>query len=398
VTDALRAIIRDVHLRDYGHPAPGAPPLALNLTVSIEPARNWEVRFVPSLAEQVQAQLDETHTVAGVYRDGAVYCYKCSSSVCEHATPPTPLSVFGGYDPMGKPEWLELAQLLLRRSDRRVSDLFDDPPRIVCVLMTGHELRQRQLPEFGRSSRSYAILGQLAAGYFATTSTRASSQRFALTLQIVESHPRPGLVRVHLNTLARLPDPERPIEEWLASDSGMAIARARTVARAAVERLNRLLDDLPCDAPPARRRQILGRLPAILRQCAESIERASRRSHRRTRHAEQRRVEQRRPVPKALEDLQNAPTDAFYLDEKAGTYIVRGESGRTHVFNAEGRLVTSFVLTPAQFESRVRTGRWSPIERERADEFRRRVLHTPSTHSAELANLSAANERTPKAD
>jgi len=185
--DALRALIRDLHDAEHGVAAPSAPPLELTLAAHAYPAEGWRLEFEPPLEEQLRDQLAALHDRVGIYREGAVYCYRCESAVCPHAEPPASLSVFAGYDAVGVPEWRELAGWLLARNDPRAADLFAPPARPLAATAAGHELRRRQLPEFGRSSRAYAILGQVAAGYFRCAGTDDPADRFALTFQVVET-------------------------------------------------------------------------------------------------------------------------------------------------------------------------------------------------------------------
>jgi len=366
VLDALRAVVRDIHDAHHGAVAPGAPDLELKLRLRARPSAGWAVEFDPPLEAQIAGQLDTLHARVGVYREGAVHCFKCGSSVCDHATPPGPLSVFAGYDPMGRPEWRELGQWLLERHDPRVADVFESPGRPVTATVMGRELRRRQMAEFGRASRTYSILGQVVAGYFCAGEEPAD--RFALTIQIVECRGTAGRREIRLNTVGG--PVGGGLEDWLGADRGAGVARARAAALRAVSQMDRLAAGLPADAPPDALRAILSRVPAVLRRLADAIERSARQSGRRTRHAERRRLEDRRPVPKALEDVAGAPPEAFFYDEKAETFVVCGPQGRTHVFNAGGRHVTSFTLSPGAVGLRLRRARWLAVPPDRVEGVR----------------------------
>lgn len=357
--DALRALIRDLHNTEHGVAAPTAPPLDLTIIARVYPADDWQIEFEPALDEQLRDQLAASHGRVGVYREGAVYCYRCESTTCTHAEPPTPRSVFAGYDAVGLPEWRELAQWLLARNDPRTADLFAPPGRPLAATAGGQELRRRQLPEFGRSSRAYAILGQVVAGYFHCFGDEDPADRFALTFQVVDTPGPAGRRELRLNILGRLPK-NTPLEEWLAHDRGAAVARARDVARRA---LAQIAIEVSAIRPPAphRLRQAFSRIPAVLRRLADSIERGERQRDRRTRHAERRRQQCHRPVHKALEDAAAVDSSAWYRDERAGTIVVCGPQGRAHVFAEDGRHVTSFVLPRGGADFRIRTARWSPL-------------------------------------
>ncbi|MCX7818910.1 MAG: hypothetical protein N2652_06875 [Kiritimatiellae bacterium] len=360
--DALRALIRDLYDTEHGVAAPAAPPLDLAVVARVHPAEGWRIEFEPPLAEQLRDQLATLEGRVGVYREGAVYCFRCESAACAHAEPPSPLSVFAGYDAVGLPEWLELSRWLLARNDPRAADLYNPPARPLAATAAGRELRHRQLPEFGRSSRAYSILGQVAAGYFRHTGSEDPADRFALTFQVVETLGPGARRELRLNTVGRLPN-SAPLDEWLVGERGVAVARAREAARRALAQIA-LEAAAARAAGPAALRRALARIPALLRRLADSIERGERQLDRRTRHAERRRREHHRPVHKAFEDAAQAGPTSWYRDERAGTVVVCGPQGRAHVFADDGRHVTSFVLPPGGEDFRVRTARWSPLPEE----------------------------------
>ena len=90
---------------------------------------------------------------------------------------------------------------------------------------------------------------------------------------------------------------------------------------------------------------------------AENLERGDRQSQRRTKHAEERR-EDRRPVSKAMDDVRAATPEKLFYDERSQALVVVGEKGRAHVFNDEGRHVTSFTLKQDGIDFRLRNKRW----------------------------------------
>ena len=205
VADALRALIRDNHQDHFGAVTLEAADLPLRIDLRVQPAAGWEVRFDPPLSDQVGRQIEEACALQGVYRAGHVHCFRCESAACVHAAPPSALSVFKGYAETGLPEWQDLHQAFVAARDGRVGELFENRPRVLALVQFGHELRARQLSTFGRASRTYALLGQVVAGYLMLPQPRArvdSSRRLALTFQVVETRESPGRIGVRLNTLA----------------------------------------------------------------------------------------------------------------------------------------------------------------------------------------------------
>ena len=355
--DALRGWIRDLHERHFGAVAPASGPVCVELAMTVDPANGWAVSFPNGLTEQVLPQLQRTHARMGVFQSGRVYCFKCESGACDHAAPPTPLSVFAGYDPMGMAEWIELAQALVDARDPQVDLLFAKTPGIAARMQYGRDLRMRQLASFGKSSASYGVLAQVIAGYV-ESAIAGAPERMALTVQAVETCVPGGGTEVRMNVLAGGMDEAR-MQAWLAEPGALWIARALGQARAALERVN----DLARHAPDvSMRRRALGRIPVIMGDLVESLRRGRRQEQRRTRHAEVRRVRDRRPVHKALEDLASAPSHLCFADERGGTLVICGPHGRAHAYSPDGRHVTSFTLQPGGMEQRVKTQRWTPAE------------------------------------
>ena len=153
--DAVRTFLRDMHMDRFGATNPKPGEIEIVLKLKAKPSEDWNLRFEPSLGEQLQNQLVEAQAEWNVYRPGRVHCFRCDSSECEHSLPPSPLSVFTGYAPNGAAEWKEFAQVLIEAKDDRVDQLFAGRPGVVARLNFGHDLRDRQLSSFGRSSRTY---------------------------------------------------------------------------------------------------------------------------------------------------------------------------------------------------------------------------------------------------
>lgn len=370
--DALRTLFRDLYSDRFGAVPTGLDELSLSLRLRAGPAANWALEFDPPVADQLQPQFEDAQAGLDVFRRGRMYCFRCETSQCPHAAPETPLSIFAGYDAAGRPGWCELAQSLIVHRDPRVDQLYAERPHVVAAVQLGSELRGDQLAVFGRSSKTYAVLAQAVAGHFpappAPDADQSQPARLAVTAQIVEARGAGGRIRLHLNLLARLPD-GGGLEELLATGWEPGLARAAGVARRAVETLEGEADALRAAGRREEARAALGRVPQVLRRFCESVERGGRQGLRRTRHADERRREQR-PVHKALDDARAVAADRLFVDERARTVMVCGARHRTHAFSLEGRHVTSFVLPPAGLEQRVRSRRWRPATADEQSAFR----------------------------
>jgi hypothetical protein len=369
VSDALRTLIRDLHLEQFGVLPPGQEDFPLRIDLTVHPNDNWALHFSPPLADQVGRQVEDACARHGVFSPGRVFCFRCESSGCDHAAPPSALSVFKGYTEMGFPDWQDLHQVFVEARDERVGRLFEGQREVLARVQLGHGLRERQLSSFGRSSKTYALLGQVVAGYFILPrSVKADdpARRLAMTFQVVEIRGAGGRLALELNTLACL---GVDLDELLGSDWEPWVHRARELARHALENVEHRVQVAREAGRTEEVQAALRRIPSILKHLAEFLERGHRQDRRRTQHVEARRHEHR-PVHKALEDAREAPPESVFHDDKTGTTVICGPQGRAHVFNEKGRHVTSFALTPDAIEFRLRTQRWRRATREEAVQFR----------------------------
>lgn len=369
--DALRTLIRDRAFDRFGARREWNEPVRFSFGVRIDPANGWALAFDPPFDSQLEQQLTDAEAAWGIFVPGLVYCFRCATASCGHASPPAPGMVFRGYSSTGVPEWCEFLQALIEARDERVDQLYAKPPKPLCLVQTGHELRDRQLSSFGRSSHSYAILGQVVAGMFLLPASKAANRSgaaTALTVQAVETRGAGGQVQVRLNTVVGGVTPE----QWLelqGSEWQPALIRALGEVRAGIENVEgRLRLAMEGGRSGAALSPIFRDVPRLLHRFARTVEQGGRQQVRRTHHAQERRVE--RPVHKALEDADGAAEEALFFDEKTQGRVVCGPAGRTHVFNAEGRHVTTFLLPPDGQAFRLRTQRWRRLTAEEAAAFR----------------------------
>ncbi len=321
------------------------------------------------LLSDLKKVVDEIATEREVFRAGHVHCFWCQSSACEHSLPPGEAFVFTGYSPTGLPEWEEFPAWLLARKDERVESLYRRPPALIPSFVRGSDLKANQLRVFGRASRSYNILAQVAAGFLRIREPESGeSRQVAFTLQAVETRGKRGDVRLDMNLVGVVGDGKQ-LADVLSEAIDDRLAR---VLHSGTKELKEL-ESLIRQAGRARKRKVrrstallsddLERVASIVTRMEKGLSRIHRQRTRRTKHAEDHGVRGGRPIAKAQEDVRGVDPSKILLDRRTGAFIVLGPRSRVHVFSAEGKHVTSLNLTGDKVERRMVTKRWRPASR-----------------------------------
>ena len=368
--NALRAFIRECY-RDRFGPIVDDRALDLNLKIRAFPGRNWGLEFEPSLSEQILPQIERIEAARDVFKPGRVYCFRCRQSECVHSLPDAPLDVFIGYDPLGSPQWKELTQVLLDLKDERVDELFGHRPKTLARFMSGKELHARQLGPFGKSSKTYALIGQVIAGYFRLKRDNKDTARMAVTIQAVEVTDRRGRTGLQLNAVCKAPSGVNLIEH-----DSEAYGWFKQVQDRSKKTLKKIEKNLVSAKKKGSEAAFETKVCDLLRKLGRDLERGQRRSERRTQHAKDR-DQMARPVHKAMSDLMNSRPDQVFFDEKTKGVILWGNKGRCHVFSERGRHVTSFVIHAKAVQTRLRKKRWRSLEPHRYSRFMKQFRNHP---------------------
>lgn len=330
------------------------------ITLRVEiPLRNaW--RFLPSdpgedFLHQILSQIGRAQSKDRFFQQGRVFCFRCDSLKCTHCVPPASRTVFQGYSPTGTPLWQDFASLCLHRKDPRIEALYKDPPEALALTLRGRELKNEQLPIFGKNSKAYNILGETVFGFFPVLDPKSGERQYAAaTLQAVLSSSRSGL-SLRPNLLCFIPKMGDLNDLFtLGSDPHL-----HGLFSDLKERLHNLENQLP---RRGRRETMEGelsrRVEVLLGQTGRKIERLFRQRRRRTRHAQDRLEQKARPGAKAFMDTMEAPPEKILYDILEKTYIVLGQRGRVHAFSPEGRHVTSVSFQQEEIKRRKEKGRW----------------------------------------
>ena len=341
--------------------------------------------------ERLDLLIGEALGRAVVFRPGAVFCLRCGRSDCEHAAPAGSREVFAGYGPTGIPRFLDLGQLLLARHDERVEELFGDRGRLVVHRMPGEELSADLLPPFRENPERFRLHGQVVAGWYRVPDRTGAPRALAVSFQVV-SAGRPGRRRLGLNVLGRGPDGES-LEHLFDRVGRIPWLDA---ARWAQDVLGRIERD-------QRRRRVRGeqlerRVAGLLAGLAQRLARGERARSRRTRHAELRHEQGDRPTDMAVADLSRATPERVFRDTRRNTLVVLGERGRAHVFNDDGKHVTSLRYGPGAVERRLARGAWRPATAGDLAGLRERVAARPAGRGPSASSGEASPDGAPGRD
>jgi hypothetical protein len=375
VREALRLLLEHARGRGerhaHGHLLPGAGDrLELKITLPLNAEDDGPA--IDDAARDVTAALDEAVLEllahAAVFQPGRILCLRCRRADCEHAAPPDGRSVFAGYGPTGTPRWIDFGQMLLDRHDPRVEQLYaEDNHQLLTAVSTEEDLVRELLPSF-RDQRDYRIHGQVAAGWYRVADVTGRRQALAISVQAISTQPSGSRRRFGINVLGgglagesleKLHD-RLGLIPWSA---GVRWGQS-VLHRIAEEDLGQ-----GRGAAAARDRRIEGLLAGLARRLAHT----HRARDRRTSHAEERHESGSRPTRMAILDLSRAEDRAILVDTRRNTVVVLGERGRAHVFNDNGKLVTSVRYPPHTIAHRQEAGIWRPATPDEAAALRSRI-------------------------
>ncbi len=333
-------------------------PLGASGTASSGTASPGWVAAVAETEAQLAAEIDSLLAHRAVFQPGRVLCYRCAAASCEHAAPTTSRQIFAGYGPSGVPRFVDWGQFLLERQDPRVDALYERPLRLVTAVLSGRELTTELLDAFRHEKTGYQIHGQVLAGWFAVEAPGGREHPLALSFQVISTAGRAGRRRLGLNLLGVGPEgeplpelyhrleslPWPPVLHW-AQSVLTSIERAQGSKKASPEVLS-------------------SRIQGLLAGMARRLEQRRRARELRTEHAEARHHANERPTRMALQDLAQASREDVLYDVRRKTLIVLGERGRAHVFNLQGKLVTSIRYSPESIARKREQTIWRPAKGE----------------------------------
>jgi hypothetical protein len=348
----------------------GRPRLEVALTIPLRNSAVGSANFKEALAAADDAlgnELEALIAEGAVFHPGHVFCLRCSASNCKHGQPPSSRHIFEGYASSAQPRFADFAQWLLERAHPRLDDIYRKPSSLVTEVVSGEELTADLTAVYDDEASGYRIHGQVVAGWYPIRRAGGASANLAVSLQVTSVLAARRRRRFALNVLAAGPDGESlgeltdflgvmPWQEVTQWGQQILLAVEGTQARKGASRASRQ-----------------HRLIGMLQSMARRLEHGRRSRDRRTGHAEQRHRQGDRPTRMAQADLARAEDDRFLIDERRRTTIVLGERGRAHVFNGDGKLVTSIRYSPESIERKLRQEIWRQASAEQIALLRDKV-------------------------
>jgi hypothetical protein len=385
----LERVAREI-LAAEQHVAPEAKVDAVELPVVLgfhgadsRLASEFRLAEGEQLVELLRGRVRDALLNAVAFARGRVYCLRCENSLCPHSSPPTPRSVFAGYEETGRPEWVEFDKLLHRKSDPRLDRLYGGRD-VVAVAIHRDELYGRLLEGFdGPKWRCY-VVGQLCVGLFVprpqdgddegrAPERRAfdRSEMMAVTIQVVRTEKAPEGALLGLNLVGRRPEfgapavAGAPLQETILDGLPHALSHLRREIGVFSGRGGSRVPGIGIAFE-----RLTNRVAQLLRDASRDLEHRTRVDGRRTGHARERARDGSRPTHKAFEDARSAGDDDLGWDVQEETVVVRGPSNRVHFFRLDGKHVTSVVFPAHVVAQRVGQKRWAPLDPAKRASFR----------------------------
>jgi hypothetical protein len=359
--DALRLLVEAAETRVRAHPwahllRAGDARLDLSLRLPLFDAAGTRVdEETRALQGELEDAVAALLSGAAAFQPGRVYCFRCGQAGCAHAASDDPRAVFTGYGPTGTPRFADFFQVLVNRRDPRMEVLASGSSDLVVLETSGETLMGELLPVYRQEREDVRVHGQVAAGWYRVPDPSGRPALLAVTFQVASGKLKSGRRRYFLNVLGAGPEGET-LEHLHDRLGRIPWSGAARWAQSALAELERGGPRRGRAAEAAAARRIEGLLGGLARRLA----RGERARDRRTRHATVRHEEGSRPTRMAVADAVRAAEDEVLFDVRRGTIVVLGERGRAHIFNLEGKLVTSVRYHPDAISRRRDAGIWRP--------------------------------------
>ncbi len=319
-------------------------------------------KFAQSLLAQVDSLRIQGETEALGHRSGHAPCYWCNAAVCEHSSPPDHHSVLIGWSPTGVPIWKNLTSVLIDTKDDQIDNLYGENPGPAIRWISEGDLLNNILPEYLNDSLFARPVGALIAGGFTLAMPHGDTELLSITALILESRIGRSVPKYSLNLISSPPAPHH-LATLLGSEHRSVLPKWISSLRSSIHNLQQELQSLAQKGNRSSLQTSRELVVDLLIESKSLLQTLRRRSRRRTKHAQIRAEDPSRPTSAAISDLLSCDHKDIFHDRKESTVVIRGRSGRIHIFTANGLHVTSAIFSNEAIQTRLIKGRWQPMEK-----------------------------------
>ncbi len=394
----LQKIEQAVRLLAQEKALPRLDPFTLKLELGIENPNLQQKRLnqcLDDLQKQLYAQMPTQ------LRDGTVFCFDSQQAI---ACPDSQM-IFRRYHALGRPIWESFLSVCQEFGlDSR--GLFDQRrPKAIAVVLDDDLINENLVEAFSKYM-PYRILGQISVGFIneqfqtvvheampsktsATDISQGSLVRelkscLVFSIQIIKISPdhHPIKFKVNLlgitfeellNHLSSAHDRSkhesvRKLVQKTQRDLVKLAQRLDTLAHHKPNPTDLALSD-PNTFNATLKDEVLKFLLSLKNDLLHIIEPQTYR----TLHALERHEEISRPTPLAVQDAIHAGIDRLFFDQQQNSIVVIGPKRRAHIFNMQGKHITSFRLDPHELSNKQKQNRWMILEGSQIEDFKKKI-------------------------
>ena len=298
--------------------------------------------------------------VPSYWRKGTVYCLHTKQAL----TPSDPMMIFQGYDVLGRPQWQSFLQACLEAQVSGIETAFSEHSQPIALL---------KLPPFAPKSLNvesqlvYEVLGQLSIGPVneSIRAVRPQDTKRVLSIQILKLAVQQMPLEMRVNVLGFTEDeiqdgaargePRGP----LAQIRNQLQFLQKNIAKLSEKNQKRLKTDV----------QVQQEVDDLLNTFKDAVLKIILDGKHRTHHARHRHYQMTRPTSQAWHDAAKAGKERLFFDQHHQTYVVIGPKRRAHIFNQQGKHVTSMRLGHGEVDKKQASQRWVLLTLTQQKEF-----------------------------
>ncbi|MAJ28432.1 hypothetical protein CBD41_03340 [bacterium TMED181] len=361
----LQGLVKSLLDRDGSEAISGLPDVVeLNLHVPVQLKTDdphLSQKFAQNLVQQIEALRTEGEIEVHGHRSGHVHCYWCQQPDCEHSVPIDGHTVLSGWSATGLPLWKNLTNHLLAEAPELLDHIHGDTISPLALLVDGTDLLAEVLPQYLEGTTFAHPLAGLIVGGFPLQLPNHEMDHLALTALILETRTAKGTPKYRWNFIATPPKPFH-LATLLGQEDTSPLARWISVLRTMLVGVQEEIEHRAREGKRMPMKECRQKVFKMLSEAQSILGTFNRRQDRKTQHAQERSNDPNRPTSAAIADVLASKRKDVFFDQRESTVIVRGPSGRVHVFTQNGIHVTSARYSPDSILLRIQRKRWVSME------------------------------------